>query len=131
MWRYRILYGIAALIALPGCSAVTSTTDVAADAGRTLAHGVSRVSRASSDASITEPDMPRYADAAAFADSQMAMLRREAAVGGGEHIDALALLLAIDDGDAMGRWMQRHYAAVFAAADDPKTLVSRVAEGAG
>ncbi|MES1924077.1 DUF3015 family protein [Salinisphaera sp. T31B1] len=115
----------ATLILLSGCSALTSTTNTAAEAAQTIANGISKASRASTNASVTEPDTPRYAQAVAFVDSQGDALRREAASGGGEHVDALAILLTDDNAD-FGPWLQRHYDRVFAEPDQARGIVDRI-----
>lgn len=125
------LLGGALLLALNGCSAITSTTNVAADAAETVANGVSKASRGTTNASVTEPDIPRHQAAVAFVDSQRAQLQREAATGGGEHVDALARLLGNSDGATLGPWLQAHYSQVFTADDDARALVARIAARRG
>lgn len=107
-----ILTSLAFLVS--GCSALSSTTKQVGKATAAVAHGVSYMSKATGNASVTEPDVPRYADAAAFVRSQRPLLARQAASGGGEDIDALALLLDRSSGDDLGRWMQTNYAGLFA-----------------
>lgn len=104
---------VAAVTALAGCSAAISTTDTAADALHTVAHGVSVSSRATTNLS-DNPDASREAEARAFVTSQRVALRREAAAGGGEHIQTLARLIGADKPVAVGPWMQAHYAELFA-----------------
>lgn len=112
---------------LGGCSAVTSTVDTAADAAHTVTKGVSASSRASTDASVTEPDTPRHRQAVAFVESQRDPLRREAATGGGEHITALAGLIDSPRSADLGPWMQTHYRELFAPDTDAAALVNRIA----
>ena len=100
---------------MSGCTALVSTTQQAGKATVALGHGVTYVSKATGNASVTEPNVPRYADAAAFVRSQRTMLARQAAAGGGEDINALALLLDKSDNADLGRWMQHHYADLFGA----------------
>ncbi len=116
---------------LSGCAAFTSTTNTAAEAAQTIANGISKASRASTNASVTEPDTPRYAQAVEFVDSQHDPLRREAAAGSGEHIDALAILVGADDandptGNNLGAWLQTHYSQVFTAHADARSVVDRI-----
>jgi hypothetical protein len=96
-----------------GCTALSSTTRQAGSATVAISHGVTYVSKATGNASITRPNVPRYADATAFVRSQRALLRRQAAAGGGEDIRALAILLNKTGNDELGRWMQMHYASLF------------------
>jgi hypothetical protein len=112
---------------LSGCTALSSTTRRAGDAATSTTHGIGRISRATTNASITKPDSPRYASARAFARSQWPLLKREAANGGGEHIDALNRLLGENDDAALGAWMQRHYAQLFMTGQpNAHTLVARL-----
>lgn len=116
-----------AAVLLGGCSAVTSTTNTAADVARTATKGLSASSRASTDASVTEPDTPRHQQAVAFVQSQRDPLRREAATGGGEHIDALAEMLDDSQPNDLGPWMQAHYDQLFTPRLAAAALVARIA----
>ncbi|MDA3922458.1 MAG: DUF3015 family protein [Salinisphaera sp.] len=105
------------LLALSGCAAFTSTTNTAADAAHTITHGVSVSSRSSTNASAGDSSRSASAETRAYMRSQMPEIRREAAAGGGEHIDALARLMndgtpAASSSD-LGRWMQAHYDPLF------------------
>ena len=111
---------------LGGCSAITSTTNTAAEAAHTAADGLLASSRASTDASVTEPNTPRHRQAVAFVDSQRDPLSREAATGGGEHIDALASLLGDGEGADLGPWMQAHYGELFADDTNAAAIVDRI-----
>ena len=129
--RHHSLILIAAATActeLAGCSALTSTTHRTGDGITAVGRGTAHVTRATSNASITEPDVPRYAAAEAFARSQMPILKREAAEGGGEHVQTLALLLG-ERRDRLGAWLQQHYSRLFAAGrpTDARALVTRIA----
>ena len=115
----------AATVLLGGCSAAISTTNAAADAARTVTKGVLASSRASTDASVTEPNTPRYRQTVAFVDSQRDPLRREAALGQGEHIDALADLLDTRRAE-LGRWMQANHGELFVAEHDAESIVARL-----
>ena len=67
-----------------------------------------------------------FAAAHDFAHSQRVALRSEAASGGGENLNALADLLGASDGQAFGRWMQRHYTALYPAHPTQANLVDRI-----
>lgn len=108
-----LLCGTLATGLMAGCTALSSTTEQAGKATVAISHGVTYVSKATGNASVTEPNVPRYADAAAFVRSQRPLLARQAATGGGEDIDALALLLDTSDNRDLGRWMQKHYQDLF------------------
>ncbi|GAB3672611.1 DUF3015 family protein [Salinisphaera aquimarina] len=116
----------AAITLLGGCAAFTSTTNVAADAAATISHGISKASRASTNASVTDPDVPRYAQAVEFVGSQRDQLQREAAQGGGEHVDTLAQLLDTSDSTPLGPWLQTHYQQVFGADRDATAVVDDI-----
>ncbi|MGN8158198.1 DUF3015 family protein [Salinisphaera sp. SWV1] len=121
-----------ALLLLAGCTALSSTTRRAGQASVTTLKGMAHVSRATSHASVTRPDVPRYADADAFVRSQRRQLARQAAAGGGEDIDALAVLLRKPDNRALARWMQAHYHALFSDRSvSASTIVSRIDAQAG
>ena len=125
------LVGLAGALALSGCSAVTSTTNTAADVAESAVHGLSASSRQSTDASVTEPDTPRHRQTVAFVDTQRPQLAREAARGGGEHVDALAGLLGESDHAAFGRWLQAHYDHIFTGSGDAEAVVARLAARRG
>jgi hypothetical protein len=54
-----------------------------------------------------------FTQAQDFADTQSVALRREAATGEGENLDALAALLHEENPDAFGRWMQTNYGQLY------------------
>lgn len=111
------LVACASLVALSGCAAFTSTTDTAADAAQTITHGISASIRSTTDVSSGDTSDSTDAETHAYMQSQMPQIRREAAAGGGEHIDALARLM--DDqpsntqSNDLGPWMQSHYDQLF------------------
>ncbi|WP_353223588.1 DUF3015 family protein [Salinisphaera hydrothermalis] len=121
--------GLAALVAvfgITGCAAVTSTTNTTADALQTAGHGISVSSRSSTNASRGQPQSARAAQTRAYVRSEMAQLRREAARGGGEHIDALAELMGRDNAPALGPWMQKHYNRLFAPQQSTAAFVQNL-----
>ncbi|MGB7755597.1 MAG: DUF3015 family protein [Salinisphaera sp.] len=112
------------LIFLAGCAAVTSTTNTTADALHTVSHGVSVSSRSSTNASRGNPQSARAARTRAYVSIEMSQLRREAAVGGGEHIQALAELMGRNQGNrTLGPWMQQHYDTLFATPRSPAAFI--------
>lgn len=133
--RRRLLAVNALMVAtlmLAGCTALSSTTRRAGQASVTTLKGVAHASRATTNASVTQPDVPRYADASAFVRSQRQQLARQAAVGGGEDIDALAFLLDKPNSRALARWMQSHYHFLFSDRSvSASTIVSRIDAQAG
>ena len=99
---------------LGGCSLLTTTADGIAAVGE----GITQSTASSSDATTSEGEETASTEQArAFAHSQHEQLRRDAAAGEGEHIFALAALLGptleIHDPNDFGRWIQRHYSALF------------------
>lgn len=119
-------------LALSGCTALSITTQRAGQASTTTMKGAAHISSAIGDASVTQPDTPRYADAEAFVRSERTQLARQAAAGGGESIDALAVLLHKPDQDALARWMQSHYDVLFSDRSVSVTkIVNRIDAHAG
>jgi|SRR5699024_11164330 len=115
---------ILATASLCGCAALTSTTHVSGKALGTLSDGLN----ASTQASVTRPDGVQYAQARVYVASQIPMIRREAATGGGDNIRALAALMGESDSQAFGQWMQANYARLFNNLDQPEMLVARIDE---
>lgn len=113
--------------AIAGCSAVTSTTNTTA---RTLDAGLKATTQ-SSEATTNGESSPEYADARRFVDSQFAMIRREAATGGGEHTAALARLMGTSDTAAFDAWLQSNYAVLFNNLSQRTELVTRIAARRG
>lgn len=132
-WQFAWLtIAASGALVLTGCSSLTSTTQRAGQASTATLKGVGYVSRATGRASVTEPDVPRYADATAFVRSQRERLARQAAAGGGEDIDALAFLMAKSDNQALARWMQTHYDSLFSDRTvSASKIVSRIDAPAG
>ncbi|WP_423824080.1 DUF3015 family protein [Salinisphaera sp. SPP-AMP-43] len=116
----------AGLALFAGCSAVTSTTNTTADALHSISHGVSVSSRSSSDSTRSDPQSARAAQTRAYVDSQMGQIRREAAAGGGEHIDALAELMDNSNSDQLGVWMQTHYQSLFTQSRTPSQFIQAI-----
>ncbi len=112
------ILALAVLVALGGCSLFTSTTDgIAAGFGSTT------------DASgSTTPDSKsaRGVQAEAFVRERFEAIRFEAARGGGENIDALAMLLGESDRAQFGRWMKQNYAGLFRDLEQPVELLVRI-----
>lgn len=135
LYTFRSWPLVACLLAplmVTGCAGLSITTHRAGQASTTTLKGVAHVSRALGNASVTEPDTPRYADARAFVRSQRQRLARQAAAGGGEGINALAFLLGKPDNRALARWMQGHYQTLFSDRSvSASTIVSRIDAQAG
>lgn len=111
-----------ATIGLTGCSAVMTTTNTVAKTMGSVTNGLA----SSSDVSVTAPEGVHSARAREYVNSQIAMIRSEAATGGGENIKALATLMGQDNPQAFGEWMQANYAKLFTDLDKPAMLVARI-----
>ena len=61
-----------------------------------------------------------------FVDLRMASIKKEAAVGEGENLDALARLMGKQDAVAFSGWMQIHYDELFNNLEQSEELVSRI-----
>lgn len=61
-----------------------------------------------------------------FVDVRLASIKKEAAAGEGENLDALAQLMGKDDKAAFSGWMQVHYNELFNDLEQPEKLVSRI-----
>ena len=130
MTHSKSLFAAVALLIITatssGCSLLTTTADGIAAVGE----GITQSTASSSDATTSEGEESASTEQArVFARSQHEQLRRDAASGGGEHVFALATLLGptleINDQNDFGRWMQRHYSALFSK-DAQHDLVDRM-----
>ncbi len=61
-----------------------------------------------------------------FVDTRLATIRKEAAVGYGENLDALAELMGMEDKIAFGAWMQLNYDSLFTGLESPSDLITRI-----
>lgn len=113
-WRRAgLMLGLVLTSQLMACSAIEvtvrrglqGTTAVGKASGYTL--------KATGNASVTPPNVPRLAEATAFFESQRRVLARQAAAGGGEDIAALARLMDKRDAQRLAGWMQAHYSDLF------------------
>ena len=109
----RVVVPAVAVGLLAGCSMFTSTTD-----------GVSKLTYSTSD--MVSSTTPSGKSAQNFVDTRYAAIRKEAAQGGGEHIDSLAILLNEPDRAAFARWMKDNYATLFTASAGPQDLLKRI-----
>ncbi|HYW77114.1 MAG TPA: DUF3015 family protein [Gammaproteobacteria bacterium] len=109
----------AVLLALSGCSAVVSTTNAVADA----AHQTTRMTSSTSD---SFEDAGYRHRAKRFVDTDIDAIRRQAARGYGDELDALAVLLHEPNRAAFPRWMQAHYADLFSNLQKPAQLLDRI-----
>ncbi|MCK5003302.1 MAG: DUF3015 family protein [Gammaproteobacteria bacterium] len=61
-----------------------------------------------------------------FVDVRIASIKKEAAAGEGENLEALAQLMGKQDKQAFSGWMQVNYDALFNNLKQPKELISRI-----
>ena len=61
-----------------------------------------------------------------FVDVRLATIKKEAAVGYGENLDALAEMMGKRDKIAFGAWMQLNYDELFNGLDKPGDLITRI-----
>ncbi|MDH5612575.1 MAG: DUF3015 domain-containing protein [Gammaproteobacteria bacterium] len=61
-----------------------------------------------------------------FVDVRIASIKKEAAAGQGENLDALAQLMGKQDKQAFSGWMQVNYDVLFNNLEQPKELISRI-----
>lgn len=61
-----------------------------------------------------------------FVDVRIASIKKEAAAGEGENLEALARLMGKQDKTAFSGWMQVHYDELFNNLEQPTELISRI-----
>lgn len=61
-----------------------------------------------------------------FVDVRIASIKKEAAAGEGENLEALARLMGKQDKTAFSGWMQVHYEELFNNLEQPVELISRI-----
>lgn len=61
-----------------------------------------------------------------FVDVRIASIKKEAAAGEGENLEALARLMGKQDKSAFSGWMQVHYDELFNNLERPAELISRI-----
>ena len=93
---------------LAGLSACTAITDVTSSTSSTL------------DAVTPDVTLNR------FVDQRYVAIRKDAATGSGENVEALAQLMGKEDKKAFAVWMQDNYDSLFTDLDKPADLISRI-----
>lgn len=123
--RYLTLFTIFAAALLGGCSLISTTTDTTA----AIAEGITDATAATADATtgVTDAGAHNYKQAALFVKSQLAYLRRDAAAGQGENLNAFASLMGEANSPDFNQWMQSNYEHVFGPARSSEELVSYIA----
>lgn len=95
---------------LTGLSACTAITDITSSTSSTL------------DAVTPDVTLNR------FVDQRYVAIRKDAATGSGENLDALAQLMGKQDKKAFATWMQGNYDELFTGLDKPVDLIARIKE---
>lgn len=120
------LYIILVTILLSGCSFISTTTDTTAQ----LAEGITNATASTSDG-ISGPGDDENVRAKHFVKSQLALLRRDAAAGDGEHLRTLASLMGETDTQAFGHWVKNNYSELFEREFSAVELVDYIATQRG
>lgn len=120
--------------ALAGCSQITVTSDTIvagtsriADATTNAVQGTSNVTTNTAD----DVDARTHAARREFVGSQMAMIKREAARGQGENLDALAYMMHAEDTRAFEAQVQANYQSLFASDADAEQWLTRLYQVVG
>ncbi|MDN5862283.1 MAG: DUF3015 domain-containing protein [Salinisphaera sp.] len=120
---------VLAVLGLGGCAQLTVTSNTLVDGMARIADATTNAVAGTSDATT---DTTRDIDASthqarlAFMRSQMVLLRREAAAGGGEHVRALAQLMGKQNTQTFARNLQAHYGDIFVHGADADQVLSNV-----
>ena len=127
--KYSKLLVVALAAGLGGCSLISTTTDTTAQ----IAEGITAATAATSDGTtgLSESGGADTARATEFVESQLVYLRRDAATGSGEHLQAFAELMGEQDPAEFGRWAQRNYAPLFNKKRSSAQFVAFVASQRG
>ncbi|MES1925195.1 DUF3015 family protein [Salinisphaera sp. T31B1] len=107
--------------AVAGCSQITITSDTIVDGTARIADATTNAVQGTSNITTdtaNDVDARTHAARREFVDSQYAMLKREAAQGSGEHLDALAYMMHAQDTAAFDAQIQAHYQTLFGNADE-------------
>ncbi|HET7315334.1 DUF3015 family protein [Salinisphaera sp.] len=121
-------------LAVTGCSQITVTSD-------TLVNGTARIADATTNAvqstsqSTTNATRNNFAQThkarKKFVHSQYAMLKREAARGSGEDLDALAYMMQATNKQAFEATVQANYGKLFSGKPNADAFLSRLYQVVG
>lgn len=114
-----VLILAAAMIPLAGCSGLMVTTN-------SIAEATHQSSRMSSDSTRSDDAALDAHSATRFVDTDIDAIRTEAARGYGDEVQTLAVLMHEPHPARFGRWMQRHYQALFVGLARPTDLLRRI-----
>lgn len=120
--------------ALAGCSQITVTSDTVVDGAARIAdattNAVEGTSAVTTD-TANDVDARTHAARREFVGSQMAMLRREAARGRGEHLDTLAYMMHAENPSAFKAAVQANYRTLFSGQADAEQWLGRLYDTVG
>lgn len=106
--------------AVAGCSQITVTSDTIVNGTSRIADATTNAVAATSDVTTdtaNDVDARTHAARRKFVGSQMAMLKREAARGQGENLEALAYMMHAQNTRAFEHEVQQNYATLFDGSD--------------
>lgn len=129
MQKTPALLGVLAVAAVSGCAQITVTADTVVDGVARVADATTNAVAGTSDVtSDTAQDIDSSTHQArlAFVDSQLVLLRREAAAGGGQHVQALAKLMGEQDSKSFARALQANYGAIFVGDQNAEQVLQKV-----
>lgn len=115
-------------VTLSACSTIsTETTEIPFDIASTSGDIASTASGS------TGGDDSSSVAARAYLESDLAWIKRDAANGQGEHLDALAVLVGAANDPSFGSWMKQHYGEIFlenSSADSVYTTIMTLRKSA-
>jgi len=120
--------------ALAGCSQITITSDTIVNGTAQIADATTNAVQGTSDITTdttNDIDARTHAARREFVDSQYAMLKREAAQGSGENLDALAYMMHVNDTQAFDEQVQKNYENLFGADTDSEQWLTRLYQVVG
>jgi len=120
--------------ALAGCSQITITSDTIVDGTAQIADATTNAVQGTSNITTdttNDIDARTHAARREFVDSQYAMLKREAAQGSGENLDALAYMMHANDTQAFDKQVQNNYQSLFGADADADQWLTRLYQVVG
>lgn len=120
--------------ALAGCSQITVTSDTIVDGTARIADATTNAVNATSDVTThtaNDVDARTHAARREFVDSQMAMIKRDAARGQGENLETLAYMMHADNTRAFEQDVQSHYQVLFAGDTNAEQWLQRLYRAVG
>lgn len=115
--------------ALAGCSQITITSNTIVDGAARIADATTNAVQGTSNITTDtadDVDARTHAARREFVDSQYAMLKREAARGQGENLEALAYMMHADNTQAFENQVQSNYQTLFSSDADADQWLARL-----